>query len=72
MALAEEQLTCDFCTTSFSQVGCGAGDKFMKEVHLLGGKNFYVGVFSDKKEAALAYNKKAKELFGEFAYQNPV
>ena len=37
-----------------------------------GGKNFYVGVFSDKKEAALAYNKKAKELFGEFAYQNPV
>ena len=36
------------------------------------GKLLYLGYFSDKKEAAETYNKKAKELFGEFAYQNPV
>ncbi len=36
------------------------------------GKSIYLGVFLDKTEAAIVYNKKAKELFGEFAYQNPV
>lgn len=35
-------------------------------------KHLHIGYFRDKIEAALAYNKKAKELFGEFAYQNIV
>ncbi len=35
-------------------------------------KHYYLGLFSDKKEAALAYNKKAKELFGRFAILNKV
>jgi hypothetical protein len=32
----------------------------------------YIGQFKSEKEAALAYNEKAKELFGEFAFLNKV
>lgn len=34
------------------------------------GQEISVGFFDSKEDAALAYNKKAKELFGEFAYLN--
>lgn len=34
------------------------------------GKKFFLGCFSDEKEAALVYDKKARELFGEFASPN--
>lgn len=33
-------------------------------------KTINLGYFTDKIEAAKAYNEKAKELFGEFAYLN--
>lgn len=33
-------------------------------------KKISIGLFPTKEEAASAYNIKAKELFGEFAYQN--
>ena len=36
------------------------------------GKKYYLGYFVDKIGAAKAYNQKAKELFGEFAYLNKV
>lgn len=34
------------------------------------GKTHYIGSFSNKIDAAKAYNKKTLEIFGEFAYQN--
>jgi hypothetical protein len=35
-------------------------------------KNYFLGLYFKAEEAALAYNKKALELFGEFAYLNDV
>lgn len=40
----------------------------VKVVHR--GKKYLVGSFDDPYEAALAYDKKKEELFGEFAYVN--
>jgi hypothetical protein len=37
-----------------------------------GGKRHHIGWFKDEDAAARAYNAKAKELFGEFAYLNDV
>lgn len=33
-------------------------------------KQIYIGNFTDKKLAAISYDKKAKSLFGEFAHTN--
>lgn len=36
------------------------------------GRFITLGRFTEKEDAARAYNEKAKELFGEFAWLNPV
>ena len=33
---------------------------------------YYLGYFGTEKDAALAYNRKARELYDEFAYQNKI
>lgn len=33
-------------------------------------KTYYIGSYKTEKQAGLAYNKKAEELYGEFAYKN--
>ena len=35
-------------------------------------KQTYIGIFKDKTNAILAYNKAARKHFGEFAYQNKI
>jgi uncharacterized membrane protein YiaA len=46
-------------------------DKWQATI-VLNKKHYYLGIFCNIKEAALAYNKKAKELFGKFAVLNEV
>lgn len=36
------------------------------------GKKYYLGAFKTPEEAARAWNEKAKELHGEFAFQNKI
>jgi len=35
-------------------------------------KSYNIGIFNSEEEAGLAYNKKAKELFGEYACLNKI
>ena len=36
------------------------------------GKGIHLGFFRSERKAGMAYNKKAKELYGELAYQNKI
>lgn len=48
------------------------GKKWTARINKKGYKTFCLGDFTTLKEAVIAYNEKAKELFGEFAYLNNV
>ncbi len=43
--------------------------KFMAQIYM-NGKKYYLGVFETPEEAAMVYDKKARELHGEFALTN--
>ena len=46
-------------------------NKWCSEIQFRGTR-YKIGYFTSKESAALAYNKKAKELFGEYAYLNKI
>lgn len=48
------------------------GKKFWESRISKNGKTYYLGLFYSAREAAEAYNEKAKELYGQFAYQNKI
>lgn len=50
---------------------CKATNKWAAMI-MVNYKCIRLGRFSTQEEAAVAYNKKAKEVFGEFAYQNTI
>jgi hypothetical protein len=50
---------------------CGRAGRFRARI-VYNRRQIYLGFFDSEEEAARAYNTKAAELFGEFAYLNPV
>jgi hypothetical protein len=48
-----------------------AGNKWMAQIRFQSSRA-YLGSFVDEKDAALAYNRAAQELFGEFALLNDI
>lgn len=46
-------------------------DRYLSQI-TFEGKREHVGSFDNPIDACIAYNKRAQELFGEFAYLNPV
>lgn len=50
--------------------GVSKGGKKWRARIAINGTHFYLGAFETKEEAAIAYNEKARELFGLFARLN--
>ncbi len=59
-------------TSKYKGVYWGKRERRWRVSIKISGKEMYIGVFTDEIKAALAYNEKAKEYFGEFAYLNEV
>lgn len=59
-------------TSAYKGVSWHERDKRWRAQIAHEGKGMYIGYFTCEHEAALAYNKKAKELFGEHALLNEV
>lgn len=57
------------CTSKYKGVHWNKLNKNWRAMIRLG-KQEHIGCFEDEKDAALAYDTKARELFGEFAYTN--
>lgn len=56
--------------SGFRGVYWDKGSKKWRAKITLGNKEMYVGIYADKKSAALAYDGAATRLFGEFALTN--
>jgi hypothetical protein len=50
---------------------CRRAGRFRARI-VLNRKQFYLGTFHNEEDAARAYNAKAIELFGKFAYLNSI
>jgi len=44
--------------------------KWRSRIGVSKGRKVHIGYFSNERDAAIAYDKKAKEVYGEFAYIN--
>lgn len=53
-------------------VGVARNGKYWQSAVYKNGKRHFVGTFKDAVSAAIAYNAKAVELYGENTYQNPI
>lgn len=49
-----------------------SGNKWMARIQAAPGNRIYLGLFATEKQAAVMYNVRAVELFGEFARLNEV
>jgi len=58
------------CTSKYKGVIWVKGKKKWRAKLTFAGRPIFIGYFDDEKEAARAYDEKAKELFGEFAWLN--
>jgi len=58
------------CTSQYKGVAWHKGEGKWQARIICNGKSFSSGYFDDEKAAAMAYDDKAKELFGEFASPN--
>ena len=58
------------CTSKYKGVSYNKHAKKWHAKIRMNGKHYHLGCFSDEKDAAKAYNLKAKELFKEFACLN--
>ena len=57
-------------SSKYKRVARYKGLKSWKVKIMQKGKNMFLGCFGDEMEVALSYDRKAEELFGEFAYLN--
>ncbi len=57
-------------TSKYKGVSWHKNNKKWRSQIRLNGKQMYLGLFDNEAEAAKAYDKRAKELFGEFAKPN--
>jgi len=60
-------------TSKYKGVSWGGDSKnkpWLVYVSIYPSKTLYVGSYATEKDGALAYNEKAFELYGEYAYQN--
>lgn len=59
-------------TSGYKGVSFNKSAKKYQATIVLNGKSYYLGIYKDKLEAAKAYNQKAMELFGEYAFLNAI
>lgn len=60
------------CSSKFKGVYWHKGIKKWTSSICVNKKRSHLGYFKNEEEAAIAYNKKANEFFGEYAYLNEV